>query len=123
MLMGSKNDDFVRYNESEKLVAVRRGSPQWAGWVNWYFHEFGKQFFPDWLTVPFEWPPTSQDGADIAAKWLSDIRDSRPAKGGPISTTPVPSHPRPWNGAKNLPASPPCSYPGVVKEAMKAQAE
>lgn len=124
MLSTDKNGDTVRHNEAASLWAVKRGSPQWASWVNWYHYEFGKNFFPDWLTVPLEWPPTTDDGAATCAKWLSDIRDSKYLKDtGPCSTVPVRARPGPWSGAKHLPKSPPCSYPGIDAEAGRDEAK
>lgn len=114
MLIGDLKADFIRHNEKDSLWGVRRGSPQWSAWVNWYFSEFRKTYFPEWLTVLFEWPPTTASGADAVAQWLSDIRDSKYQKDpSNIGGDPVPRHPAPWNGAKSLPPSPPCSFPGM----------
>lgn len=113
MLMGGKGES-VRHNERENLWALKRGCLQYDSWANWYHFEFGKIYFPLWLTVPMEWPPTTSAGAETVAKWLSDIRDSKfGADKSPVSTTPVPPHPKPWDGAKFLPKSPPCVYPGM----------
>ena len=95
--------DQIRNNETEGLWAVRRGTLQWAAWVNWYYAEFGKLFYPEWLTVLYEWPPSHQLGADRVAVWLSDIRDSNYGKEH-IGGRPVPRHPEPWDGSKALPA-------------------
>lgn len=101
----------VMHNEKDKLWGVKRGTPQYAGWCNWYYYGLGKKFFPEWLTVPFEWPPTTETGCEMATKWLSDIRDQRDEAGKVINSTPVRSNPAPWRGAKDLPPSPPCMFP------------
>src|ERR1044071_3969852 len=101
MLTGGFGTHGVSYNDNEKLWVVSTPSPQWAGWVHWYKNEIGKKFFPDRMTVLSEWPPSTQEGADLTAKWLSDIRDSKFGKDPlPIGGAPVPRHPRPWTGGK-----------------------
>lgn len=89
----------VRHNENSGLWAVSRRTPQWDAWTGWLHVEFGYRLVPDHWTVPTQWPPTTQRGADTFAQWLSDIRDQ------PFGTdktgcnpTPVPRHPKPWHG-------------------------
>jgi hypothetical protein len=114
MLAGDGKSALVMQNETQNVWAVGYGSQQWAGWVNWYHYEIGKNSFPKWLTVPTEWPPTTEEAAASVAKWLSDIRDGKFGKDiFPCSRIPVRARPSPWSGAKSIPPSPPCSYPGL----------
>lgn len=96
---GGTSGELIRHNERDSLWGVKRGTPQYGAWEDWYRSQFRKTFFPEWLTVPMEWPPTTESGAQMVSKWLSDIRDSRYGKEAlPISTIPVPRNPVPWGG-------------------------
>lgn len=88
---------------------IRRGADGWVGlnaktpnyraWRSWLRAEFGKRFFPEWLTVTGEWPPTTQEAASNYAVALSEIRDSKYQKEQMlIGGLPVPRSPAPWNG-------------------------
>lgn len=93
--------------KSDKLI--KTGSDGWVGlhvstsnyraWEYWLRMAFGKEFFPDWITVQGEWPPTTQPGADHVAQVISDIRDSKYMKEpSVIGGRAVPRHPEPWDG-------------------------
>lgn len=93
-----KNDKLIKTGP-DGWVALNHLTPNYRAWKYWLHEEFGKQFFPEWITVLGEWPPTSQAGADAYAIALSDTRDSKYQKeqsqiGGPA----VPRHPKPWDG-------------------------
>lgn len=116
MLTSDSHGGAIRHNEKDKLWAVKRGTPQYAGWCNWYYFELGKWYFPEWLTVPFEWPPTTDVACELTAKWLSDIRDAKGVDGKVTSDTPVRANPGAWKGDKALPPSPPCQFPEKFKQ-------
>lgn len=81
------------------LWAVRYPSDQWRAWQYWLRVAFEKRFFPDWLTVWSEWPPTTQEAADRVAAAISDLRDSKfGTEKSPIGGRPVPRRPSPWDG-------------------------
>lgn len=99
MFIEQENKRGVRENKTAGLWALREGTDQYEAWRGWLILEIGKRAFTQWMTVPTQWPPTTQRGADIFAEWLSGIRDSHYAKETmPVSQTPVPRHPRPWHG-------------------------
>lgn len=80
------------------LWAVRFGTDQYAAWKFWLVREFGTTFFPEWLTVRGEWPPTTQNAASAIASAISDIRDELKI------IHPVSRNPAPWDGY--IPAAP-----------------
>lgn len=93
-----KNDAKIKLG-TDGLVGVHESTPNYRAWARWLALEFGKRVFPTWLTVIGEWPPTTQEGADGYAVFLSDIRDSRYQKeSSPIGGSAVPRHPAPWDG-------------------------
>lgn len=93
-----KDDKFIKIG-ADGWVGLHVSTPNYRAWERWLTMEFRRQFFPKWLTVLGEWPPTTQAGADAYAIALSEIRDSKYLKeqsiiGGPA----VPRHPQPWDG-------------------------
>lgn len=105
-----KDDAFIRQG-ADGWVGVHRSTPNYRAWEHWLRAEFKKQFFPEWITVMGEWPPTMQANADAYAIALSDIRDSRYLKEQTvIGGLPVPRHPKPWDGY--VPPEPGSDKPG-----------
>lgn len=92
MFVDGDSKQGVFKNDTEGLWAIKVGTPQFDAWHEWLYVEFRKRWFGEWLTLPTQWPPTTQRGADTFAEWLSKIRDEVK------SDIPVPRHPTPWHG-------------------------
>jgi hypothetical protein len=86
------NGALVSLNEHTGLWALHESTGQYRAWKAWLTKEFGITGFSRWITANYEWPPTSQLGADKYAEYLSALRDENK---NPI---PVPRHPDAWNG-------------------------
>lgn len=93
-----KNDELIKTGENG-WVGLNEITPNYRAWEYWLRAEFGKEYFPKWITVQGEWPPTTQAGADAYAIALSEVRDSKYQKEQSIiGGLQVPRHPIPWDG-------------------------
>lgn len=96
---GTWKDDKLIKTGADGLVGLNWETQNYRAWRHWLIEEFGKTFFPEWITVTGEWPPTTQAGADAFAEHLSNIRDSKYQKEQSIiGGRAVPRHPKPWSG-------------------------
>lgn len=99
MFIDTADSDGVRNNTKAGLWALREDTDQYRAWKMWLHAEFGKTFFPRWLTVWSRWPPTTRSAAAAVAAAISEIRDGCYLKETlPIGGDPVPRAPRPWDG-------------------------
>lgn len=96
---GTWKDDKLIKIGSDGCVGLHNSTPNYRAWERWLRAEFHKEFFPEWITVQGEWPPTTQAAADHVAQTISDIRDSKYQKEqSVIGGRAVPRHPAPWDG-------------------------
>ncbi len=93
----SGNNEKITHGDG--LVGLHSSLPQYRAWKHWLTEVFQKRYFPDWITVTSEWPPTTSAAAREFAEWLSSIRDEIKVTKG------VPPHPDPWTGF--VPPAPP----------------
>jgi hypothetical protein len=71
---------------------IREGSAQYRAWEFWLRAAFKQRFFPKpTMQVLGEWPPRTQDAADLIAAAKSAIHDE-------VGGRAVPRHPEPWDG-------------------------
>lgn len=82
----------VSFNETTGLWALHESTGQYRAWRAWLGKEFGVRGFGKWITSNYEWPPTSQLGADRFAVFFSQLRDENK------NPTPVRRHPNAWDG-------------------------
>lgn len=79
-------------NEGLWVVSNMGHASQWTAWTEWLARECGRTFLPEQITVPFEWPPSTQTGVtayvDKVAGFRKAINWAKPIKHGI----------RPWRG-------------------------
>lgn len=77
MIRIDHEDAPAQYLNSGRWVVRRVGKArQWTAWADWLHREYGRTFFPDAMQMLFEWPPTTQEGADMVTDSFVEMRKS-----------------------------------------------
>ncbi len=77
------SQDYYVFRRAENFI-------WWKAWATWLHDELGQQFLPDTLQGFTQFPPETQEKADLYAEYINGIR--KRIKWGQM----VPEHPKPW---------------------------